>query len=140
MCFITISVEHRFFFSSSSFKFLFVICLYFVHFKYNHIFSINIIAILFGFRLDRLVDPLRTTVTSKVKANSVKQEYEKQDELKRSAMRSISALLTIPDADKNPQLSDFVNHIKSTNELKELYESVQKDSGIYSESTYMDLE
>lgn len=34
----------------------------------------------------------------KVKANSVKQEYEKQDELKRSAMRAISALLIIPDA------------------------------------------
>lgn len=34
----------------------------------------------------------------KVKANSVKQEYEKQDELKRSALRAVSALLTIPDA------------------------------------------
>jgi hypothetical protein len=34
----------------------------------------------------------------KVKANSVKQEYEKQDELKRSAMRAVAALLTIPDA------------------------------------------
>ncbi|MCL4126070.1 UNVERIFIED_CONTAM: hypothetical protein GTU68_003675 [Idotea baltica] len=39
-------------------------------------------------RLDRLIEPVRTTVTSKVKANSVKQEYEKQDELKRSAMRA----------------------------------------------------
>lgn len=36
----------------------------------------------------------------KVKANSVKQEYEKQDELKRSAMRAVAALLTIPDAGK----------------------------------------
>lgn len=34
----------------------------------------------------------------KVKANSVKQEYEKQDELKRSALRAVAALLTIPDA------------------------------------------
>nr|CAG4640607.1 EOG090X00HY [Eulimnadia texana] len=33
-------------------------------------------------RLDRLVEPLRSTCTTKVKANSVKQEYEKQDELK----------------------------------------------------------
>ncbi|KAG0714350.1 Cullin-associated NEDD8-dissociated protein 1 [Chionoecetes opilio] len=58
-------------------------------------------------RLERLVEPLRTTVTTKVKANSVKQEYEKQDELKRSAMRAVAALLTIPDADKNPQLSEL---------------------------------
>lgn len=34
----------------------------------------------------------------KVKANSVKQEYEKQDELKRSALRAVAALLTIPEA------------------------------------------
>lgn len=34
----------------------------------------------------------------KVKANSVKQEFEKQDELKRSAMRAAASLLTIPDA------------------------------------------
>ncbi|ROT63807.1 hypothetical protein C7M84_018283 [Penaeus vannamei] len=79
-------------------------------------------------RLERLVEPLRTTVTTRVKANSVKQEYEKQDELKRSAMRAVAALLTIPDADKNPQLSDFVAHIKSTPELQSLFESIQRDA------------
>lgn len=36
----------------------------------------------------------------KVKANSVKQEYEKQDELKRSALRAAAALLQIPEAGK----------------------------------------
>lgn len=50
--------------------------------------------------LERLVEPLKHTCTSKVKANSVKQEYEKQDELKRSALRAVAALLTIPDAGK----------------------------------------
>jgi len=44
------------------------------------------------------VEPLKSTCTMKVKANSVKQEYEKQDELKRSALRAVAALLTIPDA------------------------------------------
>ena len=39
---------------------------------------------------------------SKVKANSVKQEFEKQDELKRSAMRAIAALLTVPDSGECP--------------------------------------
>ncbi len=33
-----------------------------------------------------------------MKTNSVKQEFEKQDELKRSALRAVTALLTIPDA------------------------------------------
>ena len=44
------------------------------------------------------MDPLRSTIQAKVKANSVKQEYEKQDELKRSALRAVYALLQIPDA------------------------------------------
>lgn len=33
-----------------------------------------------------------------MKANSVKQEFEKQDELKRSAMRAFTALLAVSDA------------------------------------------
>ena len=88
--------------------------------------------------MERLIEPVRTTVTSKVKANSVKQEFEKQDELKRSAMRAVSALLSIPDADKNPLLVDFMNHVKATPELKELYDSIQKDSSCNYE-VYMDL-
>ena len=50
--------------------------------------------------LDRIVEPLRATCTTKVKANSVKQEFEKQDELKRSALRAVAALLRIPDSGK----------------------------------------
>lgn len=48
--------------------------------------------------LDGLVAPLRATCLTKVKANSVKQEHEKQDELKRSALRAGAALLQIPEA------------------------------------------
>ena len=48
--------------------------------------------------VEKLIDPLRSTIQSKAKANSVKQEYEKQDELKRSAMRAVAALLTIPES------------------------------------------
>ena len=55
-------------------------------------------------KLDKLVEPLKLTCTTKVKANSVKQEYEKQDELKRSAMRAVAALMNISGADKHPQV------------------------------------
>ena len=51
-------------------------------------------------KLDKLVEPLKLTVTTKVKANAVKQEYEKQDELKRSAMRAVAALMHVPGAGK----------------------------------------
>ena len=56
--------------------------------------------------LERLVEPLKNTCTMKVKANSVKQEYEKQDELKRSALRAVAALLTIPEAGKTFYLKE----------------------------------
>ncbi|XP_073957358.1 cullin-associated and neddylation-dissociated 1 isoform X1 [Choristoneura fumiferana] len=79
-------------------------------------------------RLESLVEPLRATCTMKVKANSVKQEYEKQDELKRSALRAAAALLHIPEADKNPHLMDFVTQIKSFPDLQPIFESILKDS------------
>jgi len=79
-------------------------------------------------RIERLVEPLRATVTMKVKANSVKQEFEKQDELKRSAMRALAALMTIPEADKNPQLIEFMAHIKSNPELQALFDTIKKDT------------
>lgn len=64
----------------------------------------------------------------KVKAHSVKQEYEKQDELKRSAMRAASALLSIPDADKNPHLSEFMSQIRNSSDLQAIFDSIQKDN------------
>ncbi|KAK1906373.1 Cullin-associated NEDD8-dissociated protein 1 [Dissostichus eleginoides] len=79
-------------------------------------------------RLDRLVEPLRATCTTKVKANSVKQEFEKQDELKRSAMRAVVALLTIPEAEKSPLMSEFQSQISSNQELAAIFDSIQRDS------------
>ncbi|XP_063834231.1 cullin-associated NEDD8-dissociated protein 1 [Ostrinia nubilalis] len=79
-------------------------------------------------RLESLVEPLRATCTMKVKANSVKQEYEKQDELKRSALRAAAALLQIPEAEKNPHLMDFVTQIKSFPDLQPIFEAILKDA------------
>lgn len=91
-------------------------------------------------RLERLVEPLRNTCTMKVNPNSVKQEFEKQDELKRSALRAVAALLTIQDADKNPNLTEFVTLIKSTPELQSVFETIQKDTTVSSQdSNQMDL-
>lgn len=106
-----------------------------------------------------MIDPLRVTIQSKAKANSVKQEFEKQDELKRSAMRAIAALLTIADSgecvvqgplhatppipiplslshslcvslDKCPALVDFVGQIKGTADTAQLFESIQADAAL----------
>lgn len=79
-------------------------------------------------RLDRLVEPLKTTCLQKVKSNAVKQEYEKNDELKRSALRALVALLNIFDSEKNALLRDFVSNIRATPELSLMFDSIQRDA------------
>ncbi|XP_025019205.1 cullin-associated NEDD8-dissociated protein 1-like [Python bivittatus] len=90
-------------------------------------------------RLERLVEPLRATCSTKVKAGSVKQEFEKQDELKRSAMRAVAALLTIPDVDKSPVMAEFSSQIRANPEMSSLFESIQKDPTSLSTTELMDL-
>lgn len=113
-----------------------------------------LICILLILGLDQFIQQLRDTCTHKVKANSVKKEYEKQDELKRSALRAVWALSKIPKAgilnkinyywfrgsilihsyllqfflEKNQQLTDFLKSINDSPELSKIYEYVQKDS------------
>uniref|UniRef100_G1QXX6 Cullin associated and neddylation dissociated 2 (putative) n=1 Tax=Nomascus leucogenys TaxID=61853 RepID=G1QXX6_NOMLE len=74
-----------------------------------------------------------------VKAGSVKQEFEKQDELKRSAMRAVAALLTIPEVGKSPIMADFSSQIRSNPELAALFESIQKDSASAPSTDSMEL-
>ncbi|XP_077930999.1 cullin-associated NEDD8-dissociated protein 2 [Halichoerus grypus] len=90
-------------------------------------------------RVDRLIEPLRATCTAKVKAGSVKQEFEKQDELKRSAMRAVAALLTIPEVGKSPIMADFSSQIRTNPELAALFESIQKDSASAPSTDSMEL-
>ncbi|CAF1020526.1 unnamed protein product [Brachionus calyciflorus] len=79
-------------------------------------------------RLDRLIEPLVNTCLQKVKSNAVKQEYEKTDELKRSALRAFVALLNITDAEKNNLMRDFLANIRATPELAAMFESIQRDA------------
>ncbi|NXS64618.1 CAND1 protein, partial [Pandion haliaetus] len=90
-------------------------------------------------RLERLIEPLRATCSTKVKAGSVKQEFEKQDELKRSAMRAVAALLTIPEVEKSPVMAEFSSQIRSNPEMATLFESIQKDSASLPTSEAMDM-
>uniref|UniRef100_A0A673GB93 Cullin-associated NEDD8-dissociated protein 1-like n=1 Tax=Sinocyclocheilus rhinocerous TaxID=307959 RepID=A0A673GB93_9TELE len=78
-------------------------------------------------RLDRLVEPLKATCTTKVKAGSVKQEFEKQEELRRSAMRAVAALLSISEVEKSPAMAEFANQIRSNAEMSTIFESLQRD-------------
>ncbi len=75
-----------------------------------------------------MIEPLKTTCLQKVKSNAVKQEYEKNDELKRSALRALVALLNITDAEKNALMRDFIANIRATPELAGMFELIQRDA------------
>ncbi|XP_044205521.1 cullin-associated NEDD8-dissociated protein 2 [Thunnus albacares] len=80
-------------------------------------------------RLDRLVEPLKATCTTKVKAGSVKQEFEKQEELRRSAMRAVAALLAVPEVERSPSMADFANQIRTNADMASIFQSVQGGEG-----------
>lgn len=69
----------------------------------------------------------------------MKQEFEKQDELKRSAMRAVAALLTIPEVEKSPVMAEFSSQIRASPEMASLFESIQKDSASLPPAEAMDL-
>uniref|UniRef100_A0A1I7XMD9 TIP120 domain-containing protein n=1 Tax=Heterorhabditis bacteriophora TaxID=37862 RepID=A0A1I7XMD9_HETBA len=79
-------------------------------------------------RLDKICEPLKGQLLTKPKSNAVKQEIDKQEELKRAVIRVILALQKIPDAERQQQLMDVVNTIRFTTELKIILENVQKDA------------
>lgn len=57
----------------------------------------------------------------------MKQEFEKQEELRRSAMRAVAALLSIRDVEKSPAMADFATQIRTNTEMATIFESVQGD-------------
>eukprot|EP00123_Amoebidium_parasiticum_P018557 comp24239_c0_seq1/m.44810 comp24239_c0_seq1/g.44810 ORF comp24239_c0_seq1/g.44810 comp24239_c0_seq1/m.44810 type:complete len:1254 (-) comp24239_c0_seq1:279-4040(-) len=85
-------------------------------------------------RMDELVKPLQETISKKDPQQAVKQEIEKNDELKRSAMRALVALKKIPEADQNPALAQLLAQIQGDEDLKQRWEAVQKDSEVMSRS------
>lgn len=94
------------------------------------IFPINI-------GMDRLVEPIRAVCDTKPKNNAVKQEYEKHDELKRSALRAFEALQNIPDAKKNHIVAQFNQRVRTDRDLLQLYTSIQTASN--GDQNQMDL-
>jgi cullin-associated NEDD8-dissociated protein 1 len=58
--------------------------------------------------LSNLVDALRTTVQSKVNEGAVKQQVERNEEMIRSALRSIAAAAKIPNIESATKFEEFL--------------------------------
>jgi hypothetical protein len=58
--------------------------------------------------LDRLVEPLGATLTAKVKADAVKQEVDRNEDMLRSCLRCVDALAKMPAAAQAPAFKQFM--------------------------------
>jgi cullin-associated NEDD8-dissociated protein 1 len=78
--------------------------------------------------LDNLIEPLRQTVTTKVKDNSIQQQVERNEEMIRSALRAVAAINAIPNSDTNQRWADFMKTTIRTPDLNDKFEQVAKEA------------
>jgi len=77
--------------------------------------------------LDALIEPLKATITTKPKDSAVKQEFDSNEELVRSALRAIHAISKIPNVEQNYKWEEFFK-VVTTGELGQKFESIRRDS------------
>eukprot|EP00045_Choanoeca_perplexa_P014712 m.175090 g.175090 ORF g.175090 m.175090 type:complete len:1246 (+) comp16767_c0_seq1:136-3873(+) len=81
-------------------------------------------------RMEDFALVLQETIDHKLKKNAVAQEVEKNEELKRTAVRAVYALAHVPGSEKSAQLLKLVETVKATPTLLERWNVLQ--SGVSS--------
>ncbi|GMS77933.1 hypothetical protein PENTCL1PPCAC_108, partial [Pristionchus entomophagus] len=78
--------------------------------------------------LTRVCDPLKAQLNVKNKANAVKQELDKNEELKRAVLRTLIVLNKLPESGRVAQLSELRAIVVGATDLRAVYESLEKDA------------
>eukprot|EP01119_Soliformovum_irregulare_P025203 TRINITY_DN9265_c1_g3_i1.p1 TRINITY_DN9265_c1_g3~~TRINITY_DN9265_c1_g3_i1.p1 ORF type:complete len:1236 (-),score=487.10 TRINITY_DN9265_c1_g3_i1:55-3762(-) len=89
--------------------------------------------------LHLIIEPLRATLSTKVKEGAVKQEVDRNDEMIRSALRAIFAISLIPNLESNVKWEEFMRTAVRTGELAEKYAAI-KAEGEHAESSVDSME
>jgi cullin-associated NEDD8-dissociated protein 1 len=76
--------------------------------------------------LDHLIEPLRTTLTFKPPQTAVKQEIERNEELVRSALRSVVAISRIENIETSIKFEEFMRTTVKQGELAEKFEAIRQ--------------
>ncbi|GMT08797.1 hypothetical protein PFISCL1PPCAC_94 [Pristionchus fissidentatus] len=79
-------------------------------------------------KLDKICDPLKTQLNVKNKANAVKQETDKNEELKRAVLRTMITLNKLPEGTRVAQLVELRGLVNGAPELKSVYDALEKDA------------
>lgn len=78
--------------------------------------------------LDALVEPLEKTVTNKTKQDAVKQEVDRNEDMIRSALRSIDSLNRISGGECSARFKMFMNNVVKSGPLAEKYNAVRHEN------------
>jgi len=78
--------------------------------------------------LDSLVEPLKKTLTTKVRDTAVKQQVDRNDELIRSALVAIAAISRIEDVDSSLKFDEFIKQNVKTGPHAEAFEAILKET------------
>jgi len=74
--------------------------------------------------LDSLVEPLKKTITAKVRDTAVQQEKEKNEELVRSALRAVASIATLPSVDSAIKFNEFLTSTIKSGKHAQQYEEI----------------
>ncbi|KAK4476806.1 hypothetical protein RD792_015966 [Penstemon davidsonii] len=77
--------------------------------------------------LDSLVDPLQKTINFRPKQDAVKQEVDRNEDMIRSALRSIASLNRISGGDCSHKFKNLMNEITKSQALWEKYSSIRNE-------------
>ncbi|GMR57113.1 hypothetical protein PMAYCL1PPCAC_27308 [Pristionchus mayeri] len=80
-------------------------------------------------KLDKVCDPLKTQLNVKNKQNAVKQEVDKNEELKRAVLRTMLVLnKQLSEGSRVAQLNELRTIVANAPELRSTYEALEKDA------------
>lgn len=77
--------------------------------------------------IERLIDPLRTAVTSKPKGEAVQQQIERHEDMIKSTLRTIALLAKAEGVDNAPNFQEFITATCLAPPLGEKYAAVNKE-------------
>ncbi|OQV25143.1 Cullin-associated NEDD8-dissociated protein 1 [Hypsibius exemplaris] len=87
-------------------------------------------------RVDQFVVEIVKLLQSKAKPNAVKQEHEKNDELKRAALRAVHSLTLLPESDKSRSIAEVMGTIKAVPDLAAMWEHVKNELTLTAVATH----
>jgi len=77
--------------------------------------------------VEKFIEPLRKTINEKVRDGAIKQEAERKEELKRSALRAIYEVNKIENIEQNQKWNDFMKNTVTCGEIGERYKAISKE-------------